>query len=508
MHIDRTGNAKRNIVFGVVNKVTVIILPFIVRTVMTIVIGIEYTGLSSLFTAIISVLSLAEMGLSNAIVYSMYKPIAENDFNTICALLSFYRKAYRYIGTVILVVGLLLMPFLPLLINGSYPADINLYLLYFVYLLNTVLSYFLFAYLTALVSAYQRDDIISKNNVIITFILNLSQIVVLLILHSYYVYVFLIPLFTVVNNIRIAIVSKKMFPNIRCSGVLSQQKLQDIKKRLHGLMISKLCITSRNAFDSIFISAFLGLSLTAIYNNYYYIMNAIISVLAIITTSITGGVGNSVVTENVEKNYKDMNKLNFLYMWLSGWCTICLLCLFQPFMKIWMGEALMLPTSAVILLCVYFYVLKMGDIRTVYVQVNGLWWENRFRSILEATGNLILNYILGKLWGIYGIIAATLLTLFFINFCYGSGILFKYYFKEQPIGEYFKFHIIYFIITTLLCALTYIICSFVNLGNWGTLIVRGIICCIVPNSIYVTIYRRSYIGQQSISWAKQIVKTN
>ena len=504
--LERAKNAKRNIVMALAHKLVSIILPFLVRTILIKKIGVDYLGVNSLFASILSILNITEMGFSSAVVYSMYKPIADNDQETICSLLYFYRKIYRFIGSVVLVIGILLIPFLDKFIHGSYPENINLTLLYLIYLCNTVLGYFMYSYLSSVIVAYQREDIISCIGIVISILLNGTQILMILISKNYYVYSILFPVFTIVNNLLIAVIVHRIYPQYRCEGALSKDILHDIKVRVTGLLISKICNTSRNAFDSIYISAFLGLTVTVIYNNYYYIINAITVILNIISHSILGGVGNSVVLETVEKNYEDMNKMNFIYMWISGWFTVCLLCLIQPFMQIWMGKDLMFPLSVVCLLCIYFYVLKMGDVRTVYVQVNGLWWENRFRSIIEAIGNIVLNYFLGKKFGVHGIIIATILTIFLINFGYGSTILFKHYFKEQNVKEYYRKHFHYMLVTGIVALGTYYLCQLVDIGNWSTIIVRLIICLIVPNIGYVFFYRKMEIFEKSIKWGIAILK--
>lgn len=500
MNFSRAKNAKRNIIYGFLNKVTVILFPFIVRTVMIKVIGEQYLGLNSLFSSILSVLSLAELGFSNAVIYNMYKPVAENDIDTLCALLNYYRKIYRIIGCVILGVGLVLIPFLPNLISGTYPSDINLVAVYLIYLVNTALSYFLYAYLTSLLGAYQRNDVESRNTMVVSTLLYIAQIAAICLTKNYYVYAILMPVFTIMNNLRIASIIKKMYPELECRGVLSLDIVADIKQRISGLIVQEICGVTRNSFDSIFISAFLGLTLTAVYNNYFYIMNSVVVILSIIMYAIKGVIGNSIVTESQGKNYADMNHMNFVYMWISGWCMICLLCLLQPFMKIWMGEKLMFELPVVILLCVYFYVLKMGDIRFVYVDAGGLWWYNRWRCIAEAACNLVLNYVLGKYFGVYGIIVATLISLFFINFCYGSTIIFKYYFTEQKVSEYFIRHFGWMFVTMVVAAATYWVCSYVQLGDWGTLLVRGAICIVVPNVLYIIAYSRYKFGRESMRW--------
>ena len=188
MKLEKTKNARRNILFGILNKVITMFLPFVVRSVIIYALSAEYLGLNSLFSSILQVLNLTELGFSSAIVYSMYKPIAENDDETICALLNFYRKIYFIIGCVVLSLGLLLLPFLDKLINGDVPDNINIYILYLCYLVNTVLSYMMFAYRSSLLNAHQRTDIISNINTITLGSMYFLQIIVLIATKNYYTY--------------------------------------------------------------------------------------------------------------------------------------------------------------------------------------------------------------------------------------------------------------------------------------------------------------------------------
>ena len=146
MKIQRSKNAKRNIIYGTINRLTSLIFPFIIRTVMIYYMGVEYVGLGGLFSSILSFLSLAELGIGTALVYSMYKPIATDDVDSICALLKLYRKLYFIIGCIIFSVGLALAPFLRFIISQDVPDDVNIYILYLIYLLNTVISYWFFGY--------------------------------------------------------------------------------------------------------------------------------------------------------------------------------------------------------------------------------------------------------------------------------------------------------------------------------------------------------------------------
>ena len=500
MKLERTKNSKRNLLTGIINKILTILLPFIVRTVVIYKLGSEYLGLNSLFTSILQVLSLSELGFSSAVVYSMYKPIAEQDDETICALLAFYRKVYKIVGIIILGVGVCLLPFLPNLIEGTYPAEVNLYVAYLVYLINTALSYLMFAYKSSILTAYQRVDVTNNVLTITTSARDILQIIVLFAFANYYIYVVLIPIFTLANNILNLIMVNRMYPQYKCKGKLSREMLQSIKKKVAGLMLHKVCSTSRNSFDSIFISAFIGLTATAIYANYYYILNALTGVFTVILTSVLAGAGNSVAIETREKNYNDMNKINFLYMWLAGWCTCCMLCLYQPFMKIWVGDELMLPFSSVILFCLYFYVLKMGDVRGLYADASGIWWEQRYRSIAETVANIVLNFTLVQIFGINGIIVATLISLFIINFGMGSQLLFKCYFRNGKLMEYFLYHGKYFLITAMACGVTYAVCSLIGLSGIPGLIIKMVICCVIPNVVYLICYFKTKQYGISIKW--------
>ncbi len=490
MDLDVVGNAKRNMVFGVINRVISVSCPFITKTVIQYTLGEHYLGLSSLFSAILSVLSMAELGFSAAIVYSMYKPVAEGDIKLVNSLLNFYRKVYACVGMVILGLGFCVLPFLPYLIKGEYPADINLMVLYLIYLGNAVLSYFMFAYMSSLIVVYQRDDVNSRTNVLMTLLLTTAQIFVLVRFRDYLLFSFLMPVFTVLNNIRIAHIVKKMFPQYYCEGIIPKIILIDLKKQVAGTLIQKICAVARNSFDSICISAFIGLTMTAKYNNYFSIIAAVTSFMQIFQSSITGGVGNHVVLKSKDENYQELKEIDFVYMWVSGWCTICLLCLSQPFMRFWMGDGMMLPNQALILFCIYFYVLKIGDMRSIYSNVRGLWWQHRWRSVFEAIGNIMLNFILARYFGIYGIILATILTLLLINTIWGVQITFKYYFGLKHIMGYFKYQMAYAVVTIVLCFITWNICQMLPArGLISTLVVRILICVSVPNLCYILIYR-------------------
>jgi O-antigen/teichoic acid export membrane protein len=310
----------------------------------------------------------------------------------------------------------------------------------------------------------------------------------------------MMPIFTVANNLRIAFVVKKMFPQYRCEGHIPAEMLADLKKRVCGTMISTVTRMSRNSFDSICISAFIGLTMTAMYNNYYYIINAVTSMITVFSSSLKGGIGNHVALKSCEENFNELRQLDFVYMNVSGWCAAFILCLIQPFMELWMGKDMILPFAVVILLCIYFYCLKIGDMRSLYVTATGLWWENRYRSITEAVLNIILNIVLAKFFGLYGIIMATILTMFFIHHLWGSQIAFKLYFGFSKIKTYWLYQLKYFLINTLICIVTYSVCCLINTdGALKTLCIRFMICLVIPGLIYLVIYSRTKYFKEAVN---------
>lgn len=504
--MSRKSNTIRNIKFGMINKIIMLFFPFIMRTIIITKLGGEYAGLNSLFTSILQVLNLAELGIGSAITFSLYKPLAEKQTDIVCSIMNLYKKIYRIIGLIILIVGLILLPFLSFFIKGSVPNNINIYILYCIYLFNTVLTYFLYSYKIILLEANQRNDIISNINTVLYIIQFIYQIIVIFCFKNYYLYIIIMPFITIANNLIGAIYSKKLFPEYYCKGIVDDDRKKDIKKRVYGLMIQKVCATTRNSLDSIFVSSFLGLSLVAMYNNYFMVSNAVVGLLSVFVLSMTASVGNSIAIETKKKNFEDMNKINFIYMWISGLCTICLLCLYQPFMKFWLGEEYLFNFSTVILFCIYFYSLKMGDVLSIYLQGAGLWWEGKYRALVESFLNLILNFILGKKFGVNGIILGTLISLLLINFIYGSTIIFKHYFTDEKVINYYLKHLLYMLITLIISIVTYYITTFIQLSGLLNLIIIAIICLVVPNILYYIFYRKYYLFDISKEFCLGIIK--
>lgn len=493
--------------WAAVSKSFSLMSSFIIRTVITYTLGAQYLGLSSLFTSILTVLSLADLGFGEAVIYSMHKPLAQGDTDGVCALMSFYRRVYAIIGTVVLVIGCALLPFLPKLISGTYPADINLYALYLIYLSRSVLSYWVFAYKSCILTATQRSDVSSKIVLLLDVVTFFLQLLILLAFSSFYAYAAMFPLVELVKSLIRARLITKMYPQYVCKGTLSREKRMEIRRQVTGIMVEKLCHISQNSLDNIIISFFLGLAAVAVYANYFYIMNNVFVLLLIPTTAMLASVGNKIASASPQENYRDMNRFNFIFMTAAGWCMSVLCCVFQPFMRIWMGENGMLSTLDMLLMCLCFYAMTTGSVRYVYYEGAGLWWHGRLRAVLETATNLVLNIVLGYFWGVTGVITATIISLVAVNFLYGTQIIHRHYFTMFKASDHYLRHLRYFLVSGAVAAVCYLCCQNLPLGDGfvekvAWLLARFGICAVIPPILYFLIYHRTKDYRSAMEWLR------
>ncbi len=502
----RKETVSKNIIWGFADWIIQTIIPFITRTIMIYTIGIQYVGLGSLFTSLLQVLSFAELGIGSALVYGMYRPIAENDDEKVCALLNFYKKCYRVIGSVILFLGLCMVPFLDHLVAGEVPNGISLKLLFAVYLFNTVIGYFLFAYRSSLFIACQRVDVTKRISMLTGLLKGLLQILFLLCFRNYYWYVYAIPIATILNNILVALLFRRHYPLYICRGNITGIEVQEIRKRVGGLVFQKIGNIVLTSVDTIVISAYLGLKILGIYNGYYYIITALFGVMGTISSAMIPSVGNSVIQDSKEKNYRDLQKFHFLYMWIVTWFCACLLNLYQPFISIWQGKENMLSGTMVVLLVIYFFIHKMGDISFIYKEAMGLWWQGKFVPLISSMVNLTLNIILVRLIGLPGIVISTIVSIALINDTYGTAILFHYYFDSWRRWIYFlRDLVIYFLKAVVVAGCTWGVCRLVSGNGIWVLAGRAAICCIVPNLVIFAINIKNENLKEAIKFLKGVV---
>lgn len=504
----RTANTKRNLYWGMAAKAVGLLLPFLTRSVMIYTLGMRYVGLDSLFKSLLEVLSFAELGFGGALVFSMYKPMAEHDVKRVNALLAFYRKCYRVIGTVILVLGLYMTPFLDIFVNGDVPPEVNLKALFLIQLMNTVTGYFMFAYRSSIFQAQQRVDISQKVTLTLNVISNFARIGILLVNSNYYIYILVGPAVTILQNIFVAYLSRKKYPEYYCEGIISQEERKEIQTKVYGLMFQKIGGIVLFSVDTVVISSFLGLETLGIYNGYNYVITALVGFISVIQSAVIPSLGNSVALESKKKNYQDFSKFHFLLIWLLTWWSACLLCLFQPFMILWQGRENTLSFGIVVLFCFYFYLHHAGDITYMYKEAAGIWWQGRYCALLAAAVNLILNIILVQVIGLPGILISTIIALVTVNVPYGAWVLFKHYFQsKEKYLAYLRKMGLYFITAAGIAAVTYGVCLMVPVQNlWVRLLCNGVISAVLPNVLFIVCYRKMEDFQNACCYLRSLGK--
>ena len=486
--MSRKENIKRNLTFNMIKYVVQLILQFVLRTCMIYILGAEYLGLNGLFTNIFGFLSLAELGIGNAIVFSMYKPIADGDTEKVKALQNLYKKFYFVITTIVFVVGLAILPFLKFFINGEVGVDINIYVLYIFYLINTLIGY-ISANKRSLLFAHQRNDVENKIKTICLLLMTIVQIAVLVVFKNYYIFFVVNILFTAIECAIIDKSARKLFPDIHGkSQPIDKETSQEIKKNVVALSLHRVGWVLVCSTDNILISAILGLTLLGAYSNYYLVVSSVIAIFTLLTSSLTGSVGNLIAStdkEYVEARFKQINILLSLF---TSFCTICMLCLFQPFVQVWTGGGIyLLKFSSVILLCVSFYLGRMRTVINIFKDGAGLFYQNRISPIIEAVVNLVTSIILGLWLGLNGIILGTIISTMVAPFWSEPFVLYKHYFKKS-VWEYYKTFIRDAIIMLVAGVACYVICSFLPVGGIWWLILRFVVCIALCTILLCALY--------------------
>lgn len=503
MKIERTKNAARNVVFDGTLRMFNLIIPLVMRRIILYYLGVKYLGLSGLFNSILSFLNLAELGVGSAMIFSMYKPIAEDDTETICALMKLYRTFYRFIGLFIAVVGLAITPALRKLVHGDVPPDVNLYILYYMNLASTVLTYWLFAYKNCLLHAHQRTDVGSKITLVINIMLNIVRVLVLVFFQNYYLYLGVLLVFQIAENITKSIVVSKMYPNYSARGNLPKEKVRDITHRVRDLFTAKFSGVILNSADTLVISAFLGLVPLALFQNYFYIINALRGILYVFLAACKGGIGNSLVTESVDKNYYDLRKLSFMFNWIISLASTMLLCLYQPFMSIWMGEDYLLSISCMFCFVLYLYVYEINRLITLYKDAAGIWHKDRFRPLVASLVNLGLNLATVQWLGLYGVVLSTVVSVVFIEIPWLLHNLFHEVFPKEKLWGYLIDLAKYVGATAVSFAASWYLCSLYNAGKWASLVLNAAVSFIICNLVFFLLFSRSKLFKDSLRILKK-----
>lgn len=478
MEQSRTNNVIRNIISALLKNVIGMILPFVVRTCMIRCLGSEYIGLNNLCASILYVLSATDIGIANAFAYRLYKPIAQGNTQEVCGLLSFYRKVYFVIGMVILGLGLMILPFLDHFISQDVPENVNIYFVFFLYLINTVISYVVFAYKNLIFTADQKKIYESVTTLVSFCFLYISQIFLIL-AQKYYLSVIMLPLSALMCNMLRNWIANRKYPDYIPRGSVSKNIVSDLRRDIFSVAIYKFRDISRNAFDSIVISAFMGLIVLSNYQNYYMVLTVPVLLLDLIYASILPSVGNFAVSNGPGELYGIYKKYVFIMTFLSAWFAICFVFLIQDFIAIWLGAEFRLSWAAAVLFALYVYLYGEAMNIKVIRESIGLWNQGRVWAVAEMVTNLVLNVLLGWRLGVEGIILATIISMLFISIPMENRIIFSQYFSGKGTDKLRRM-LLSLIWTVGTAVIVGLLCNVAPTAQYAGFVYKTLVCAVVP----------------------------
>ena len=506
---NRTTNSIRTSIWGVLRSCFDILLGFVYRSVFIRILSADYLGLNGLFTNILQVLSLAELGITTAIVFRFYEPISKGDYIQVGKIMNYLKKVYRYIAAFILVAGLIITPFLNFFINkdSKIPDDVNLYFIYLLFLLNTVSSY-LFVYKQTILSADQRGHIAAIFAIISVVIKYSAQIIILLLTRNYSATLLAGVFITIFYNFVFSVWTEKKYKEV--FGVkeeLSKESKGKILDDTKAVMFHKVGATVKLSTDSIILSKFVSLVSAGIYSNYSMIITGLQKVISQLLGSFVSSVGNAHVKLSKKENYAVYKKLQFIDLWVSTVTVVCSYLLMNDFILIWVGPKFLFDKFTLIMLCLQFYIIISRQINISYTNGCGLFVRDRYRPIIEAVLNLLLSIVGVKLWGIVGVFIGTVVSSVVTVFWREPYILFKEEFGES-VWEYWKRYFQFTLFGFVLCAAGDVIKErFLTIDSIWLLIIEALVCFAVTNILLICLYHRREEYSYMINVGKKFIRS-
>ena len=471
---------------------------FINRFLFVKFLSVEYLGINGLFSNVLSMLNIAELGIAGAMVYALYKPLSEENTEEIKSIMYLYKHLYRFVGMFVLVAGMMITPFLGYFINGEDVGHIQYLNVYFLlYVVDAGVSYFL-SYKRSIIICNQQSYIINGTNFLKIVSTNILQIVFLVLTRNYFIYLLIRVLCTFGENVLISLIANQKYPYLREKATMPEPNVTSkIKKNILAMSMHKIGTVVVFGTDNIIISKFVSLAATGLYSNYVLITNAAASLLTQFFTAITASVGNYLVekkenTDDIYRMYRNILFVNFcLYFIVSLGIFICM----QNFMTVWLGKDFLL--SRCVLLCI---VLRIRKTTLVFKDASGLFWKDRYKPLLEAGSNLLFSIPLAIHFGIAGTIIGTIITNILVSGIIEAHITYKYLFKRS-VWLFFREEIKYYVILILSLAGCSFITSSIGEISFVNVLIRGFISIGFSVMVLIVLFFRT----EEYRYAKSIV---
>lgn len=487
--MSRTKSTLKNLVTALIGQLSGMIIGFFARAFFLKYLSEEYLGLNSLFTNILTIFSLVELGVGPAMNFSLYKPLAEKNIPKIKSLMSLYKKAYIIIGICIAGISLLFTPFYTVFMD-TVPDIPNLTLIYWLFALNTIVSYF-FSYKRALIICDEKRYIDTTYHYIFNFFRNLLQIILLAATRNYILFLVIQVVFTFAENLGLSKKADKMYPYLKEKNIepISKETTSEIRKNIGAMLIHKIGGMVVFSSDNIVLSKFVGLVSVGIYSNYYLIVDSLGQIISQIFTSVTASIGNLNASENESTKLEDiLDKMFFLNFWVYGFCSCCLWVLFNPFISIWLGDNFLFDNFTVLIIVINFYLTGMRQSVQIFKEATGSFYYDRYKPIIESLINIVASIWLAKKIGVAGVFLGTIISTVTTCIWIEPYVLYKYVFKKSA-KRYAGNFVIYTLISIAAAVITSFAANLVNIDSTLTaFIIKVIICAIMPNIIFILCY--------------------
>ncbi len=504
----RVEKSVKNVGVSVVSNILNIIINLVAQAIFLKYLGEEYLGLNGLFTNILSILAIAELGIGTAIIYNLYKPIQEQNQKEIRKLIKFYKKSYKIIILVMVVITMVIAPFIPKIAGNVDGISENLYILYALFVIDILISYVL-AYKKSILYADQREYISNLVHIGYLLVMNILQILILMLTQNYILYLIIKIVCRVAENIIVGVIVNKRYSFIKEKEEeeLDKSIKQDITKKIKSLFLHKIAGFVVTGTDTILISYFLGGVVTVgYYTNYSLIFSAVTTVFSQIFSSMTASVGNLLVSEKQEKCYDVYQKIQFLNFWLFTFASICIFCLIEGFISIWIGEKYILDKFVLIALTINFFMQGMRRTMMAFKEAAGIFYEDRFVPILEAVINIVASIILIKLYGLAGVFLGTVVSTLIIFLYSYPKFVYQRLFNRKKL-EYIKEIFRYLFIAILILCITYLVTKLVMVNNLILkLMINMVVCIVVPNILMYVIYRKDQRLEYYLNIIKNVIE--
>ena len=504
----KTKSSIKNSLISTFQYIILMIIGFVSQKIFINILGIDFLGLNSLLTNIMSLLGIAELGIGSAIIYNLYKPIVNKDYKTINSLMHFYKKAYHVIAIIIFITGFIFMPFISFFVDAD-GININIYYAYILFLFDIVASYFL-SYKRSILYADQKNYIVNIIHIISVTLLNVFQLLFLYLTKDYYTYLIFKIIFRVVENCTITLYVNRKYKDILSSKaeILDKDIYNDIVKKVKALFFHKIAGFVVNGTDNIVISCFLGLTVVGLYSNYYLVIYAVSTLFGEAFNALTPSIGHLLVENDKHKNYEVFKKIRFMNFIIACFSSVILMLIMENFVTIWLGKDYLLSTVTLIVLVFNLYQKMMRNTYLSFKNAAGIFYEDRYMPILESITNIIVSVILVIIIGLPGVFLGTIISGLWLWLYSYPKYVYEVLFDRKKIN-YYKETFSYILLFSIILIISILLAKVYSFNNIYLEILKNtLIAFIIPLIIIFVLFRKNDSYKYYKDMLKKYLKIN